>query len=114
MDYDYGNMPTRKIDKHDDLKWHSMDYFLSEALRGERIGLKIIGKKRYEAWFCEHLLGIIDEETEPFTPQLAKGGKKRIIYAKRKVSTQPKALYNWGSSPNIDLEQASICPDLKG
>lgn len=69
MDYDYGNMPTRKIDKHDDLKWHSMDYFLSEALKGERIGLKIIGKKRYEAWFCEHLLGIIDEETEPFTPQ---------------------------------------------
>ena len=32
VDYDYGNMPTRKIDKHGDLKWHSMDYFLSEAL----------------------------------------------------------------------------------
>lgn len=33
------NMPTRKIDKQDDLKWHSMDYFRSKALRGERIGL---------------------------------------------------------------------------
>ena len=33
VDYDYGNMPTRKIDKHGDLKWHSMDYFLSEAER---------------------------------------------------------------------------------
>ena len=84
VDYDYGNMPTRKIDKHGDLKWHSMDYFLSEALRGERIGLKSIGKRRYEAWFCEHLLGIIDEEAETFTPQLAKGSRQRIIQARRK------------------------------
>lgn len=84
VDYDYGNMPTRKIDKHGDLKWHSMDYFLSEALRGERIGLKSIGKRRYEAWFCEHLLGIIDEEAETFTPQLAKGCRQRIIQARRK------------------------------
>ncbi len=84
VDYDYGNMPTRKIDKHDDLKWHSMDYFLSESLRGERIGLRSIGKKRYEAWFCQHLPGNIDEEAETFTPQLAKGCKQRIIYARRK------------------------------
>ena len=61
-----------------------MDYFLSEALRGERIRLKSIGKRRYEAWFCEHLLGIIDEEAETFTPQLAKGCRQRIIQARRK------------------------------
>ncbi len=84
VDYDYGKMPTRRTDKHGDLKWHSMDYFLSEALRGERIGLKGIGKKRYEAWFCEHLPGIIDEGSETFTPQLAKGCKQRTIYARRK------------------------------
>ena len=84
IDFDYGKLPTRKIDKHGDLKWHSMDYFLSEALRGERIGLKSIGKRRYEAWFCEHLLGIIDEEAETFTPQVPKGSKGRVILARRK------------------------------
>ncbi len=84
VDCDHGNMPTRKIDKHGDLKWHSMAYFLSEALRGERIGLKSIGKTQFEAWFCEYLLGIIDEEAETFTSRFEKGCKQRIIFAGRK------------------------------
>ena len=61
-----------------------MDYFLSEVLGGERIGGKSIDKRQYEAWFCEYLLGIIDNEAETFTPQLAKGCKQRVIYARRK------------------------------
>lgn len=27
--FDYKGLETRKIDKHGDLKWHSMDYLLS-------------------------------------------------------------------------------------
>lgn len=73
MEFDYKEMTTRKIDKHGDLKWHSMDYFLSEALRGERVGMKSLGKGRYEIWFCEHLLGIVDENEKTFSPQLKKG-----------------------------------------
>lgn len=84
VDYDYKDMPTRKIDKHGDLKWHSMDYFLSEALRGERVGLKAVGKQRYEVWFGPYLLGVVDEREETFTPQLSKGCKPRIIKARKK------------------------------
>lgn len=52
VDYDYGKMPIRKTDEHGDLEWHSMDYFLSEALRGERIGLKSIGKNDMKHGFA--------------------------------------------------------------
>lgn len=61
-----------------------MDYFLSDVLRGEKIGLKGIGKRRYKAWFYEQLLGIIDEYAETFTPQVTKGCRQRIIHARRK------------------------------
>lgn len=84
VEFDYKSLQTRVIDKHGDLKWHGMDYFLSEALRGERVGLKSVGKRCYEVYFCELLLGIIDEEAETFIPQVPKGGKQRIIRARRK------------------------------
>lgn len=77
-------MATRKIDKHRDLKWHSMDYFLSEALRGEHVGMKSLGKERYEVWFCEYLLGIVDEGAGTFAPELKKGDKPRVVKARRK------------------------------
>lgn len=51
MEIDDGKMPTRIIDSHGDLKWHEVDYFLSEALRGKRVGMTKIGEERYEVWF---------------------------------------------------------------
>ena len=39
IEIDYGRMPTRLIDSQGDLKWHGVDCFLSEALRGEREGM---------------------------------------------------------------------------
>ncbi len=67
-----------------------MDCFLSEALRGERTGLKSIGKRQYETWFCEHLPGVIDEEAETFTLQLAKGSKRQVIQDGNKQKTYIK------------------------
>ena len=61
VEIDYGKMPTRIIDSHGDLKWHGVDYFLSEALRGERVGMAKIGEDRYEVWFDVLLLGVLDE-----------------------------------------------------
>lgn len=84
VEFDYKGLETRKIDKHGDLKWHSMDYFLSEALRGERVGMKSLGKNRYEVWFCEYLLGIVDENEKTFSPALGKGDKPRVIKARYK------------------------------
>lgn len=88
MEFDYKEMTTRKIDKHGDLKWHSMDYFLSEALRGERVGMKSLGKGRYEIWFCEHLLGIVDENEKTFSPQLKKGDRPRVVRARPKQKAE--------------------------
>lgn len=84
VEFDYKGLETRKIDKHGDLKWHSMDYFLSEALRGERVGMKSLGKNRYEVWFCEYLLGIVDENEKTFSPALGKGDKPQVIKARYK------------------------------
>lgn len=67
---------------------HSMDYFLSEALRGERVGMKSLGKGRYEIWFCEHLLGIVDENEKTFSPQLKKGDRPRVVRARPKQKAE--------------------------
>ena len=84
IEFDYKEMTTRIIDKHGDLKWHSMDYFLSEALRGERVGLKDIGKSLYEVWFGDYLLGVVDEEQETFRPQQEGSNTPRVIKARKK------------------------------
>ena len=57
---------------------------LVEALRGERVGMKSLGKGRYEVWFCEYLLGIVDEGAGTFAPELKKGDKPRVVKARRK------------------------------
>ena len=84
IEFDYKGMTTRIIDKHGDLKWHGMDYFLSEALRGERVGLKAQGKSRYEVWFGDYLLGVVDEEQETFTPQQEGSSAPRVNKARKK------------------------------
>ena len=84
IEFDCKEVTMRIIDKHGDLKWHSMDYFLSEALRGESMGLKDIGKSLYEVWFGDYLLGGVDEEQETFRPQQEGSNTPRIIKARKK------------------------------
>lgn len=83
-EFDYRDWPVRRIDRHGDLKWHGMDYFLSEALRGEVVGLKSIGGERCEVWFCEHLLGVVDERQKTFSPRLREGEEARVVKGRNK------------------------------
>lgn len=76
VEIDYGKMPTRIIGSHGDLKWHGVDYFLSEALRGERVGIAKIGEERYEVWFDVLLLGILDKGKRVFHPRREEKGKE--------------------------------------
>lgn len=76
VEIDYGKMATRIIDSHGDLKWHGVDYFLSEALRGERVGMAKIGEECYEVWFDVLLLGILDEGKRVFHPRREEKGKE--------------------------------------
>lgn len=65
-----------------------MAYFLSEALRGERVGLKAQGKGLYEVRFGDYLLGIVDEKHEKFTPQQEGSGAPRVIKARKKQKAE--------------------------
>lgn len=84
IEFDYKDMATRIIDKHGDLKWRSMDYFLSEALRGERVGLKAQGKGLYEVRFGDYMLGLVDEKRGTFTPRQEGREAPRVIRARKK------------------------------
>lgn len=88
IEFDYKQMQVRHIDKHGEVKWHSMDYFISEALRGETVGLKRLKDGVYEVWFGAYLLGMINEEDKTFSPEQEKGTKKRVIKAKRKQKAE--------------------------
>lgn len=77
--YDYGTLTTRKIDKHGDLKWQGVDYFLSEALRGEEVGLRPLNEHQYEVYFATYKLGVVDTRCETFAPEQKKGAKARFI-----------------------------------
>ena len=61
---------------HGELKWQGVDYFLSEALRGEWVGIAKIGEERYEIWFDGLLLGILDKGKRTFYPRLEEKGKE--------------------------------------
>ncbi len=70
---------VRIIDKHGDLKWKGVDYFLSEALRGERVGLYPLDDHTYEVRFAEHILGTVDIRAEMFAPRVKAGSKQPYI-----------------------------------
>ncbi len=72
-------METRSIDAHGEILWHGMEYFVSEALRGERVGVKELGGGIGEIWFLGYKLGRIDENIEAWIPMQERGTKVRII-----------------------------------
>jgi transposase InsO family protein len=59
--FDYGNWPTRTIGKKGDLWWSNQRYFISEALAGHQVGLKLISSGLYELYLADLLLGTLHE-----------------------------------------------------
>lgn len=81
--WDYGENAVRIIDKHGDLKWKGVDYFLSEALRGERVGVYPLDDHTYEVRFAEHVLGTVDIRAEMFAPRVKAGSKQPYIKGRK-------------------------------
>ncbi len=78
-EYEYEGMEVRVIDRHGDIRLRGMDYFVSEAIRGERVGVKEISEGVYEVWFCQYKMGMIDANIEAFIPVQEKGEKLRMV-----------------------------------
>ncbi len=62
-------METRKVQARGEFKWHGMELFLSETLRGETIGLKEVSEGRWEIQYRKIVLGVLDEHTKKIVPK---------------------------------------------
>lgn len=57
----------RKVRTNGEVKWHGKQYFVSELLRGEPIGLELIDEQRAIVYFSKLKLGIIDARKSRMT-----------------------------------------------
>ena len=52
---------VRRVRSNGEMKWRGAKIYVSEALRGERIGLKAIDTGRWQVYFSHLVLGVLDE-----------------------------------------------------
>lgn len=65
LDYGHGYFP-RKVTSHGTIKYEGRAIFITHALAGWEIGLRIIGENALEVWFNYLLVGTIDLQTNRF------------------------------------------------
>lgn len=56
-----GEMSVRRVRSNGEVKWRGTRVYVSEALRGERIGLQAIDTGRWQVYFAHQALGVLDE-----------------------------------------------------
>lgn len=59
-----GHFEVRSVHPQGQIKWQGKLHYLSEAFRGELVGLEEIDDGRWSVYFCSHLLGRYDERDE--------------------------------------------------
>jgi putative transposase len=63
---DYEGMERRKIMKYGRLVWRGKTVFISSALAGWHVGLKSMGAERWEVYFANLRVGVLELPTESF------------------------------------------------
>lgn len=53
---------TRRVQFNGLFHWEGDEWFLSESLRGQTIGLEPVGEERWRIWFCHYALGVLDRK----------------------------------------------------
>jgi len=57
---------VRKIDSNGNLRWHCSQIFVTSALAGHHVGLRLINHDQYEVWLYHLLLGTLDSQRYVF------------------------------------------------
>jgi transposase InsO family protein len=60
VDYAEG-IEVRRVRSNGEIKWRGEKVYVSEALRGERVGLQAVGTGRWQVSFSHLALGVLDE-----------------------------------------------------
>ena len=63
VEYESG-YEVRQVRHNGEIKWHGQRVYVSEALRGEPVGLLLMDDDRWQVYFAHLLLGVLDERQE--------------------------------------------------
>jgi hypothetical protein len=78
-DLDYGQICSRRVSAQGTIKLEGQTLFLSSALRGLSVGLKLISEQTMEVWFGPFFLGEVDLATSGFIrPDLRLNKTQRV------------------------------------
>jgi putative transposase len=74
LEYGTGFFP-RKVDSAGGLKWNSCRIFISQAIAGWHVGLRVLANETLEVWLNYLLLGTIDLKTNRFVSAPSRSAK---------------------------------------
>lgn len=94
-DYDYRPMEVRRISTKGKLCWRRIDYYLTQALWGQRVGLEKKEENIYVVWFENYKLGILDCKARIFIPE-RRNGKNKKRPSKGTPRIQKRRVPKWG------------------
>jgi transposase InsO family protein len=62
-------LATRKVQSNGEFNWNGMEFFLSETLRGETIGLEELSDGKWAIQYGAMVLGTLDERAKKIVPE---------------------------------------------